>query len=130
MELWLEEFPSFNDRDKIEMGNNIASERSRKKWTQAQLAEKTGISSDKIVSRHEQGKGITIENIVKYASALGCSVYNIIPKRYQAAHENNGLIPEMEEAIPEIKKLPDSHQYTLYRVIQPLIETFYKTPGF
>ena len=123
MERWLEEFSAFSDADKREIGNNIYRERRGKKWTQSKLAENACISSNTLVSRHENGENITVENIVRYASAFDCSVYNILPSRFSVEHTDQ-LIPQLSNAMQEVGNLPIQYQNTIFKVIQPLIESF------
>lgn len=56
------------------IGDNIASKRKEKGWTQTELAERVGVNQIQ-VSRWENGKHLpTLEQFVAIADALNCSL--------------------------------------------------------
>lgn len=56
------------------IGDNIASKRKEKGWTQTELAERVGVNQIQ-VSRWENGKHLpTLEQFVYIAEALKCSL--------------------------------------------------------
>ena len=56
------------------IGDNIASKRKEKGWTQTELAERVGVNQIQ-VSRWENGKHLpTIEQFVSIAAAFNCSL--------------------------------------------------------
>lgn len=63
-----------NEQERQRMGERIATLRKSKGYTQAELAEMTGLQRSHIV-RLEQGRyGATIDVLSAIATALGCQI--------------------------------------------------------
>jgi transcriptional regulator with XRE-family HTH domain len=58
---------------------NIKQRREAKRWTQAELSEKSGIVSQAMISRIEKGEdNAKIDTLRGIAAALGCSVVDLL----------------------------------------------------
>ena len=58
---------------------NIKQRREAKRWTQAELAEKSGIVTQAMISRIEKGEdNAKIDTLRGIAAALGCSVVDLL----------------------------------------------------
>lgn len=63
----------------MSIAENIKQRREAKRWTQAELAEKSGIVSQAMISRIEKGEdNAKIETLRGIAAALGCSVVDLL----------------------------------------------------
>ena len=71
----------------MEYQSNLKIVREEKGWTQAELAEKSGVKL-RSIQNYEQGfhdiNGAKVVTVLCLAEALGCSVYDIIQPRVQA----------------------------------------------
>jgi transcriptional regulator with XRE-family HTH domain len=64
----------------MSIGANIKQRREAKRWTQAELAEKSGIVTQAMISRIEKGEdNAKIETLRGIAAALGCLVVDLLP---------------------------------------------------
>jgi transcriptional regulator with XRE-family HTH domain len=64
----------------MSIAENIKQRREAKRWTQAELAEKSGIVTQAMISRIEKGEdNAKIETLRGIAAALGCSVVDLLP---------------------------------------------------
>jgi transcriptional regulator with XRE-family HTH domain len=59
------------------LAENLRSMRARRRMTQEQVAARAGISPH-TVWRVEQGKGATFDTVARIASALGCSLDDLL----------------------------------------------------
>ncbi len=65
----------------MSIGLNIKQRREAKRWTQAELAEKSGIVTQAMISRIEKGEdNAKIDTLRGIAAALGCSVVELLPE--------------------------------------------------
>jgi len=65
----------------MSIGLNIKQRREAKRWTQAELAEKSGIVTQAMISRIEKGEdNAKIDTLRGIAAALGCSVVDLLPE--------------------------------------------------
>lgn len=65
----------------MSIGANIKQRREAKRWTQAELAEKSGIVTQAMISRIEKGEdNAKIDTLRGIAAALGCSVVDLLPE--------------------------------------------------
>ena len=88
-----------------EMGERISAKRKSMKWTQEELAEKLGVSTQ-MISNLEQGKkAIRPENLVKLCETLsmsadevlfGCAAVREMPQKTRE------LLAEIEKLPPEL----------------------------
>ncbi len=63
----------------MSIGANIKQRREAKRWTQAELAEKSGIVTQAMISRIEKGEdNAKIDTLRGIAAALGCSVVDLL----------------------------------------------------
>jgi transcriptional regulator with XRE-family HTH domain len=63
----------------MSIAENIKQCREAKRWTQAELAEKSGIVSQAMISRIEKGEdNAKIDTLRGIAAALGCSVVDLL----------------------------------------------------
>ena len=63
----------------MSIADNIKQRREAKRWTQAELAEKSGIVSQAMISRIEKGEdNAKIDTLRGIAAALGCSVVDLL----------------------------------------------------
>lgn len=63
----------------MSIAENIKQRREAKRWTQAELSEKSGIVSQAMISRIEKGEdNAKIDTLRGIASALGCSVVDLL----------------------------------------------------
>ncbi len=63
----------------MSIGLNIKQRREAKRWTQAELAEKSGIVTQAMISRIEKGEdNAKIDTLRGIAAALGCSVVDLL----------------------------------------------------
>ena len=63
----------------MSIAENIKQRREAKRWTQAELAEKSGIVSQAMISRIEKGEdNAKIDTLRGIAAALGCSVVDLL----------------------------------------------------
>ena len=63
----------------MSIAENIKHRREAKRWTQAELAEKSGIVSQAMISRIEKGEdNAKIDTLRGIAAALGCSVVDLL----------------------------------------------------
>lgn len=65
----------------MSIGANIKQRREAKRWTQTELAEKSGIVTQAMISRIEKGEdNAKIDTLRGIAAALGCSVVDLLPE--------------------------------------------------
>lgn len=65
----------------MSIATNIKQRREAKRWTQAELAEKSGIVTQAMISRIEKGEdNAKIDTLRGIAAALGCSVVDLLPE--------------------------------------------------
>lgn len=65
----------------MSIGLNIKQRREAKRWTQTELAEKSGIVTQAMISRIEKGEdNAKIDTLRGIAAALGCSVVDLLPE--------------------------------------------------
>lgn len=65
----------------MSIGLNIKQRREAKRWTQTELAEKSGIVTQAMISRIEKGEdNAKIDTLRGIAVALGCSVVDLLPE--------------------------------------------------
>jgi transcriptional regulator with XRE-family HTH domain len=63
----------------MSIGLNIKQRREAKRWTQTELAEKSGIVTQAMISRIEKGEdNAKIDTLRGIAAALGCSVVDLL----------------------------------------------------
>ncbi len=63
----------------MSIAENIKQRREAKRWTQAELADKSGIVSQAMISRIEKGEdNAKIDTLRGIAAALGCSVVDLL----------------------------------------------------
>jgi transcriptional regulator with XRE-family HTH domain len=63
----------------MSIADNIKQRREAKRWTQTELAEKSGIVSQAMISRIEKGEdNAKIDTLRGIAAALGCSVVDLL----------------------------------------------------
>lgn len=63
----------------MSIAENIKQRREAKRWTQTELAEKSGIVSQAMISRIEKGEdNAKIDTLRGIAAALGCSVVDLL----------------------------------------------------
>jgi transcriptional regulator with XRE-family HTH domain len=63
----------------MSIAGNIKQRREAKRWTQAELSEKSGIVSQAMISRIEKGEdNAKIDTLRGIAAALGCSVVDLL----------------------------------------------------
>lgn len=63
----------------MSIGANIKQRREAKRWTQTELAEKSGIVTQAMISRIEKGEdNAKIDTLRGIAAALGCSVVDLL----------------------------------------------------
>ena len=63
----------------MSIAENIKQRREAKRWTQAELAEKSGIVTQAMISRIEKGEdNAKIDTLRGIAAALGCSVVDLL----------------------------------------------------
>ena len=63
----------------MSIADNIKQRREAKRWTQAELSEKSGIVSQAMISRIEKGEdNAKIDTLRGIAAALGCSVVDLL----------------------------------------------------
>jgi len=63
----------------MSIAENIKQRREAKRWTQAELSEKSGIVSQAMISRIEKGEdNAKIDTLRGIAAALGCSVVDLL----------------------------------------------------
>ena len=63
----------------MSIAENIKQRREAKRWTQAELAVKSGIVSQAMISRIEKGEdNAKIDTLRGIAAALGCSVVDLL----------------------------------------------------
>lgn len=64
----------------MNIGQNIKRLRESKRWTQTELAEKSGIVTQAMISRIESGDdNAKIDTLRGIAAALGCAVVDLLP---------------------------------------------------
>ena len=64
----------------MSIAENIKQRREAKRWTQAELSEKSGIVSQAMISRIEKGEdNAKIDTLRGIAAALGCLVIDLLP---------------------------------------------------
>ena len=65
----------------MNIGSLIKQRREAKRWTQTELAEKSGIVTQAMISRIEKGEdNAKIDTLRGIAAALGCSVVDLLPE--------------------------------------------------
>ena len=65
----------------MNIGTLIKQRREAKRWTQTELAEKSGIVTQAMISRIEKGEdNAKIDTLRGIAAALGCSVVDLLPE--------------------------------------------------
>jgi len=63
----------------MSIAENIKQRREAKRWTQTELAEKSGIVTQAMISRIEKGEdNAKIDTLRGIAAALGCSVVDLL----------------------------------------------------
>ncbi len=66
----------------MNIGTLIKQRREAKRWTQTELAEKSGIVTQAMISRIEKGEdNAKIDTLRGIATALGCSVVDLLPEK-------------------------------------------------
>lgn len=104
MEQWLEKTPLLGDGELREIGNNICEKRIARSWTQEDLAGRIG-SDHRVVSRHENGHGMNLEMLLRYASVFDCPVTALLPERFRQK-----LSSAMMETFTAVALLPKEKQ--------------------
>lgn len=66
----------------MNIGTIIKQRREAKRWTQTELAEKSGIVTQAMICRIEKGEdNAKIDTLRGIAAALGCSVVDLLPEK-------------------------------------------------
>ncbi len=71
----------------MEIGKNIRKRREANGWTLAQLAEKSGISGGMLSEIEREKKNPTIRTAWQIASALGCTISDLVDDKPHCEHE-------------------------------------------
>lgn len=103
-----------------EIGARIATIRKAKGLTQADIAERIGISR-LLISDYERGKvRIYADILAKISTALGVSPDVLLA---QKAYKNEGYIPNLKIAkrIKALEKLPEIKQKAILKTLDDLI---------
>ncbi len=121
MEQWPElQHPLFGKDDWRIIGQEIRRRRKQKKWTQEDLA--GYMNTDyRVISRHENGKGMSVETLVKYVTVFECSMESFLPKNCRKI-ELSGIVPSLVDTLLVVGKLPESKQLLINGIIRGTLE--------
>lgn len=102
---------------KKNIGQRIQSLRGERKITQAQLAEKIGVSTE-AVSNIERGVNYpSFDTLIKIADTLDCRLTDLIDRPGKASPKRMKLEADL---IAKIKSLPDDKVETAVKLISAL----------
>lgn len=105
-----------NDRDLVkQIGNAIAKRRRMAGLTQAEIAERLGISNDAI-SRMERGSIMpTVLRLIQFAEIFHCEASDLLT-------ESSTLLPDQSKRLAALlAKLDDRERETLLGIIESMV---------
>lgn len=114
MEEWRD--PLLGDNELREIGTLIFQKRTARGWTQEDLAGFIG-SDYRVVSRHENGHGMNLESLMRYANVFNCPVAALLPAKFR-----QGLSTKLLEMLVEVAGLPEEKQNKIAAMIKTAIE--------
>ncbi|QQZ64485.1 helix-turn-helix domain-containing protein (plasmid) [Paenibacillus sonchi] len=103
-----------------QIGAKIRLHRSRQKWTQEQLAEKSGTTASYIGQLERGEKDVRIQTLEKVATALGMSVYEVFDNEQQ-----EGVLINKKwvwESVLLLLRHSHEKQHHAYRILKELLE--------
>lgn len=104
------------------VGQRIYICRLRRNWTQLYLGGLIGVD-ESTVSKHEKGRGITLDILPRYAEAFGMTVHDLIPDG-----KADNLYPEdvrqekIRQAVSEFQKLKGLSDEKLDEVLKTVTQ--------
>jgi len=107
--------PQFGKDEWREVGKEIRRRRKLIKWTQEDLAGYMD-SDHRVVSRHENGESMSVETLVKYASALGCTTDALLPLHLKR-EELRGINPQLQETLRAVSSLQEAQQLAINQIL-------------
>jgi transcriptional regulator with XRE-family HTH domain len=105
----------------IALGERISRLRKQKNVTQAQLAERLGVSQQTIQSYEVGRRRIQVDSLPPLAEMLGVSVEELIGLTPRRAHSKRGPAPRWQQQVEAIDQLPKPKQQFMAKMIDALI---------
>jgi len=116
MDQWLEKTPLLGDNELREIGNLICEKRKARGWSQNDLAGYMG-SDYRVVSRHENGHGMTLESLVRYSKVFDCPMVALLPAKF---HQN--ISGQLLDVLTAVAVLPEEKQNKIAAMIWMAID--------
>ena len=113
---WLEKPPLLGDNELREIGNLICEKRKARGWSQNDLAGYMG-SDYRVVSRHENGHGMTLESLVRYSKVFDCPMVALLPAKF---HQN--ISGQLLDVLTAVAVLPEEKQNKIAAMIRMAID--------
>ena len=97
--------PILDHNISVEVGRRIHIWRLRHDWTLLYLGGKVGVD-ESTVSKHEKGKGITLDILPHYAKAFGLTIHDLIPDgKADNLYPEDARQEKIRQAVTEFQKL-------------------------
>lgn len=116
MDQWLEKTPLLGDNELREIGNLICEKRKARGWSQNDLAGYIG-SDYRVVSRHENGHGMTLESLIRYSKVFDCPMVALLPAKF---HQN--ISGQLLDVLTAVAVLPEEKQNKIAAMIRMAID--------
>ena len=109
----------------VEMGERIAQLRKARNLTQTQLAEVLGVKQQTVTGYESGSRRIPVSMLPKLARMLEVSLDVLFGEEPKAVRSRRGPVPQWQEHIEAIAKLPRSRQ----RFVTEMLETVLAQQG-
>ena len=114
--------PVLADNISAAVGMRIHIWRLRHNWTLLYLGGKVGVD-ESTVSKHEKGKGITLDILPLYAEAFGLTVHDLIPDgKADNLYPENARQEKIRQAVAEFQKLENLSDEKLDEVLKTVTQ--------
>ena len=105
----------------VAMGERIAALRKAHNVTQVQLAEAIGVSQQTLQSYEVGRRRIPVSALPAVARTLSVSLEELFGEDKPAARSKRGPVPQWQQQIEAVAKLPKSQQQFVARMIETVL---------
>ena len=109
----------------VELGGRIALLRKARNLTQVQLAEALGVAQQTVQAYEAGARRVPVSSMPQLAKTLGVSLEELFGEQPKAARSRRGPVPQWQEHIEAIAKLPRAQQ----RFVTQMLETVLAQQG-
>lgn len=101
----------------IELGKRICQGRKELSLNQTELADKIGISQTHLASIENGVRRISLEDLLKTAEVLHCSLEDLLPISDIKLTKKRGPTPKVIKQLERLKNLPEDKQKIVFDLI-------------